>query len=113
MPLITPLSNAQQLEGVLRNDRGDFLCIFSCPIPPMEINAAEVIAIHRAIQITLNNERFRNFPIEIESDSQNAVKWAASPNGGPWHLNFILKFITSAPQRGLSLSISHHRRSQT
>lgn len=74
--------------------------------PPMEINAAEVIAIHRAIHITLNSDRFRNYPIEIESDSKNAVKWAASPNGGPWHLNLILNFIRSAPQRGLSLSQS-------
>lgn len=43
------------IGGVLRNENGAFICIFSAPTPPMEINNAEVLAIHRAIQITLSN----------------------------------------------------------
>lgn len=99
------------IGGVLRNSRGEFLCMFSCPIPPMEINSAEVLAIHRAIQITINCDRFRSQRILIESDSYNAVKWCSEVKGGPWHLNFILNFIRSAPGRGLTISISHKLRS--
>ncbi|XP_048494804.1 uncharacterized protein LOC125494938 [Beta vulgaris subsp. vulgaris] len=105
-----PNSHRSAIGGVLRNDQGVFVCVFSCPIPPMEINSAEVLAIHRAIQITLNNDNFKLCSIEIESDSQNAVKWCSEAKGGPWNLNFILNFIRSAPKRGLSLSIAHKTR---
>ena len=98
------------IGGVLRNNKGEFLCVFSCPIPPMEINAAEVLAIHRSIQISLNCERFKSLPIKIESDSHNAVHWCSLPKGGPWHLNFILNFIRSAQSRGLHISINHRLR---
>lgn len=44
-----PISNFSAIGGVLRDDKGVFLCVFSSPIPTMEINSAEVHAIHRAV----------------------------------------------------------------
>lgn len=77
------------IGGVLRNGKGDFICVFSAPTPIMEINNAEVLAILRAIQITSCNElRLPCQRFIIESDSLNAVKWCNSPNSGPWNLNF-------------------------
>ena len=40
-----PVNNLSAIGGVLRNEYGNFMCIFSCPIPPMKINSAEVYAI--------------------------------------------------------------------
>ena len=107
---LSPSLGRSAIGGVLRGPDGLFKCLFSCPIPPMEINSAEVLAIHRAIQISLNNQEFKTSKIIIESDSQNAVRWCTSQKGGPWHLNFILNFIRSAPARGLEISIHHKRR---
>lgn len=105
-----PSLGRSAIGGVLRDKNGAFKCLFSCPIPPMEINSAEVLAIHRAIQISLNNMTYKSQEIEIESDSSNAVQWCTKPSGGPWNLSFILNFIRSAPSRGLKLSIHHQRR---
>lgn len=41
--------------GVLRNDKGLFMALFSSPIPKMEINSAEIFAILRAIKISLGH----------------------------------------------------------
>ena len=105
-----PSLGRSAIGGVLRDKNGIFKCLFSCPIPPMEINSTEVLAIHRAIQISLNNSYFKSQEIEIESDSSNAVRWCSMSSGGPWNLSFILNFIRSAPSRGLKLSIHHQRR---
>lgn len=94
------------IGGVFRNAIGEFLCMFSCPIPPKEINLAEVLAIHSAIHISLECDKFCNQPIVIESESCNVVNWCSSSSGGPWNLNFIMNFIRFAPRRGLSISIS-------
>ncbi|XP_048490879.1 uncharacterized protein LOC125492440 [Beta vulgaris subsp. vulgaris] len=88
------------IGGVLRNSKGNFTCMFSSPIPPIEINYAEVLAIHRAIQISLRSQPTPNHPILIESDSHNAVKWSNDDNGGPWNLNFQLNFIRRAIKGG-------------
>lgn len=84
------------IGGVLRNCKGEFVRVFYYPIPPMEINKAEVLAIHHAIQISLNSERFKSHEIEIEYNSHNAVQWCSQPKRGSWHLTFILNFIKSA-----------------
>lgn len=43
------------IDGVLRNHCGNFMCLFSSPIPFIEINCAEILAIHRAILISLHS----------------------------------------------------------
>ena len=104
-------SNSSAIGGVLRNSAGNFMCLFSCPIPPIEINSAEVIAIYRAIPITLSSEQIKNHAIIIESDSANAVSWCNIANGGPWNLNFQMNFIRNAMKNLLSISIVHKKRS--
>ena len=77
----------------------------------MEINSAEVLAIHRAICITWANDSLKNFPIIIESDSANVVAWCNSVSGGPWNLNFHLNFIRSVGKSSLNAQIIHKGRS--
>lgn len=96
--------------GVLRDDSGQFICLFSSPIPCMEINSAEVFAILRSIKISMSCERLKNRMIIIESDSKNAVQWCSKESGGPWNLGFPLNFIRNAQQSWLNISIIHKGR---
>lgn len=57
---------------------GVTLYAFSCPIPLMDDTSAEILALHRSIKISLNNNQFKKYHIEIESKSQEAVKWCAN-----------------------------------
>ncbi|XP_010673874.1 uncharacterized protein LOC104890179 [Beta vulgaris subsp. vulgaris] len=93
--------------GVLRNSMGNFVCLFSSPIPLLEINSAEVFAIFRAIKISINSDRINNHSLIIISDSSNAVQWCNQDSGGPWNLSFMLNFIRNARKQWLSLSIIH------
>lgn len=107
-----PSLNRAAIGGVLRNNNGDFICIFSTPIPPMEINNAEVNAIYRALQITIGSlHKVQPENLVIESDSLNAVKWCTASEGGPWNLNFHFNFIRNIQQRYPSLLITHQVRS--
>ena len=99
------IHNNMVMGGALLNNEGKILCVFSCPLPLMEASSAEVLAIHRTIQISLSNNRFRNNPMEIESQSQEAVVWCNNSSGGPWNLQFILNFIRSAARKGIKHSI--------
>ena len=98
------------IGGALRNSHGAFICVFSSPVPPIEINSAEILAIYRAIQISMLSEITRNSCLTIESDSANAVRWCNDENGGPWNLNFQLNYIRNARKRWLDLSIIHKGR---
>ena len=64
---------SSSIGGVLRDHHGKFLCMFSRPIPFMEINNAEILAIHRALKISSSCDRFMSSRILVESDSANAV----------------------------------------
>lgn len=44
---------------VLRDHMGRFMCLFSSPISPLKINCAEILAIFRAIQISLANIKIK------------------------------------------------------
>lgn len=99
------------IGGVLRNHSGNFMCLFSSPIPFMEINSAEILAIFRAVKITSSNKDLKGVKLIIESDSKNAVLWCNSDCGGPWNLNFQLSFIRNARKGGLELMIVHRSRS--
>lgn len=61
--------------GILRNNMGEFMCIFSFPIAFMGINCVEIWAIHRAVNITINNASFHHSNMIIESDSHNVISW--------------------------------------
>lgn len=106
-----PRLNRSSIGGVLRNHIGHFICLFSCSIPTMEINRAEVLAIHRAISISLAHDSFQSSLFEIESDSKNAVAWCNGSSGEPWNLNSQLNFIRRSCQSGCIANIYHKDRS--
>lgn len=106
-----PLCNLSAIGGVLRNNMGNFICLFSSPIPPLEINSAEVYAIYRAIKITLSSPEISSHHIIFESDSANAVRWCNDKAGGPWNLNFMLNFIRHAISSQLNAQVIHKGRS--
>ncbi|XP_010686858.1 uncharacterized protein LOC104901016 [Beta vulgaris subsp. vulgaris] len=86
-------NNKTAIGGVLRDPEGCFKCLFSSPIPYMEINHVEVLAIHRALKILLSSPFVGNYGLVVESDSANAVAWCTGENKGPWNLNFHINFI--------------------
>lgn len=65
------------IGGILRDSNGHFKCLFSSPIPAMDINLAEVLAIHKALKIFTASNFFGKHELLIESDSLNAVKWCS------------------------------------
>ena len=105
-----PTLGKASIGGVLRNSEGKFKCLFSSPIPNMEINLAEIFAIHRALKISLSKPEFKNYHLIIESDSANAVQWCNKKSGGPWNIHFILNFIRNISTLGLHVSICHRGR---
>ena len=98
------------IGGVLRDHNGAFICMFSSPVPFMEINNAEVLAIHRALKISSSSARTNVSPIIIESDSSNAVNWCNKKSDGPWNLNFIINFIRNSRNQDPGVSIIYKSR---
>lgn len=95
------------IGGILLNTNMEILCLFSCPCPPMTTCAAEVLAIHRALQISMSNKEFSKFPTRIASASRQAIQWCASRSSRSDdlpNLRFILNFIRSSLNRGLVIS---------
>lgn len=84
--------------------------MFSSPIPFMEINNAEVLAIHRALKISAACPRIWGSHIIVESDSSNAVSWCKKDASGPWNLNFILNFIRNSASKDPKVSITYKGR---
>lgn len=76
----------------------------------MEINHAEVLAIHRAIRISLSMESTCNSHLIVESDSTNAVKWCNGESKGSWNLTFHINFIRNAMEEGQSIEIIYKGR---
>lgn len=108
---VNPITSKSAIGGVLRNHQGNFICLFSSPIPPMEINCAEVLAIHRAVTITLASTQLQHSSFVLESDSANAVTWCNSDTGGPWNLNFHLNCIRNMRLHDPPFTIVHKGRS--
>ncbi|XP_056690105.1 uncharacterized protein [Spinacia oleracea] len=102
---INPSEIKASIGGVLRNHQGNFICVFSSPMPFVEINHAEILAIHRAIKIFMAYDHLRQSRLLVESDSINAVKWCNNEKEGPWNLNFIINFIRSAMTTGEGIEL--------
>lgn len=105
-----PILIRTSIGGVLGDSEGKFLCIFSSPIPHMEINMAEVFAIHKALKIVQGSPGLQGRKIIIESDSKNVVGWCCARSGRPWNIQFILNFIRNISSYGLQVEICHKGR---
>lgn len=66
------------IGGVLRNHSDNFMCLFSSPIMFMEINCAEILAIYRAIKISISCDFSKYEKVIFKSDSSNVVMWSNS-----------------------------------
>lgn len=99
----SPQLASGRIGGFLVNGKNEVICLFSSPCPPLDHNSALISAIHRAVQISLNNVQFKSQPTCIVSSSYQAKQWCIS-NGGPSNLSFILNFIKSSHTRGLVTS---------
>ncbi|XP_056687825.1 uncharacterized protein [Spinacia oleracea] len=107
---LNPIEKRSSIGGVLRDCHGTFMCLFSSPIPPVEINHAEVLAIHRAIKIFMAHEHLHQYKLVVKSDSDNAVKWCSNLKPGPWNLTFILNYIDMARKKGMGIDITYKGR---
>ncbi|XP_010670879.1 uncharacterized protein LOC104887825 [Beta vulgaris subsp. vulgaris] len=99
------------IGGVLRDHNGKFICLFSSPIPFMEINTAEIFAIHKAMKICKDFNHLHGKKFIVESDSKNAVAWCKEKFGGPWNIQFILNYIRNISSPELQFEICHRGRS--
>lgn len=104
---LNPLISKSDIGGVLRGIDGEFICLFSSPIPFMEINHAELLPIHKAIKILLHSNRMNCSNVIVKSDLLNAVKWCNGACDGPWNLNFIIKFIRGVVHSFPGFSITY------
>ena len=107
---LQPSSHKSAIGGVLRGSDGKFRCLFSCPIPHMEINHAEVFAIHRALKILSASPNLQYESVIVESDSANAVKWCNGECSGPWCLSFIIQYIRNTLLSSQKISIVYKNR---
>lgn len=107
---VSPDLQLSAIGGVLRQDNGCFKCMFSSPIPPIEISCAEILAIFRVIKILSSDNTIKSHPIIVESDSRNVVKWCNENSGGPLNSKFQLNFIRNARCHWMNLTIVHKGR---
>lgn len=63
--------------GVLRNLQGHIKCMFSCPIRIIESNEDELLAINKALEISVSRPELfiSTNSLILESDSRNIVCW--------------------------------------
>ena len=73
------------IGGVLRNDKGEVLLMFSKSVGIRDSNEAESLAILEALRIFSTS--FHG-PLLVESDSTNAVGWLLKPDSRPWNFQF-------------------------
>ncbi|MBA0732738.1 hypothetical protein Gogos_016809 [Gossypium gossypioides] len=73
-------------RGVLRNDLGVVLAMFSDPIGSAMPIVAELIAIKMALSLFIQSSRLRGKGLIIESDSAFAVSWCKKKDDPPWKL---------------------------
>lgn len=78
------------IGGVLRDDSGNFKCLFSSLNPFVEINHAEVLIIHWTLNISLASYLLNVTDLNIESNSSNAGTWNLS-----FHINVIRRILKS------------------
>ena len=89
------------IGGVLRDESGSIMLVFSKSIGIADSNMAELLTIKEAFLIFCALENLSSKRLIIESDSSNAVLWVSKPNSCPWRLR---KFIMQ--MEGLKVKIA-------
>ena len=76
--------------GVLCNDKGVILCVFSESVGVRDSNEAEVLAILEALRIFSRSLQGR---LIVGSDSSNGISWVMNSTVKPWKFQFFLNEI--------------------
>lgn len=78
------------IGGVLRDSKGNVLCIFSYFIGTQDSNSSKILAIHKACCLCDSNAALREKKVVIVSDSSVAVAWVNNGDfGGLKHIGSI------------------------
>ena len=83
------------MGGVLRDSKGKVICLFSEFLGILDSNAAEVMAIRKAVALCFSNPNLQNRDITVVSDLKVAVSWANSKDFGNVDLVDIIYDIRS------------------
>ena len=78
------------IRGVLRNNKGEVIFLFTRNVGMKESNEAEVLAILQALQIFSSSFQGR---LIVESDSSNAISWVTSQSVRSWQFHFLFMEI--------------------
>lgn len=88
------------IRGVLKDDKGSMLLIFSKVVGVMDSNAAELMALWEGFQIIVASDWARSHNIIFESNSHNAIIWVLNPHQVSWRMR-----STIMKTEGLKLKI--------
>ena len=80
------------IGGVLRDCKGNVLCIFSEKVGCNNTILTKILAINRACQLCFSRQELKFKSIVIVSDSLTAVSWINSSGVGSWaHSHLIME----------------------
>ncbi|GJR64984.1 reverse transcriptase [Tanacetum coccineum] len=98
------------IGGVLRNNCGVVLAVFSISVGALDSNVAKVMEIKEAYRMVNENLDLSASRIIVESDSLNAVSWVRHPLERPWRLLSHFQEIDLFLSTNNNRSISHIKR---
>ncbi|XVF21119.1 hypothetical protein REPUB_Repub12eG0063000 [Reevesia pubescens] len=95
------------ISGLLRNEFGERLLVFSKSVGVTDSNKTEFLAIIEAFSIFSISKWAGSFGLIVESDSSNAVKWFNGHETIPWKLKKLCPLIDSLKNVVLKWKVQH------
>ena len=97
--------------GVLRDFKGKVICLFSFYVGISDSNAAELMAIHKAMEICSFDPYLRGQSVSIVSDSKVAVSWINKGDFGSLEHFSLISFIRQQLEIMKGFEVVHASRS--
>ncbi|KAK3199424.1 hypothetical protein Dsin_022839 [Dipteronia sinensis] len=95
------------IGGVLRDSSGKVLCQFSIFLGYLDVEAAEIVAIQKAVNLCASKPSFSGRKIEVVSDSKAAVAWV---NEAGFEPRMIMQTVS---QKGVRLQMGNTSAGET
>ena len=96
--------------GVLRDQNGKIICIFSANVGNRDALTAEILAIQRATELCASNSALWGKDITFVSDSNVAVSWINGEGIGSYeHVNLIFGIRSNLNSIGQARVVFNHR----
>lgn len=76
--------------GILRDEHGNSLILFSNSTGNFDSNRAELLAVKEAVLIYASSRWCSSHPLLLECDNGNVVKWISNPQMVPWRLRKLV-----------------------